>query len=175
MRKFFNTVVLIATFLSLDSCTTINGTLLGTYEPIKNITTDLDYEKTWEKIVDLFAELAIPISVIDKESGIITSNEAVFGPDVVTMEFKYGHIFPDPDKWFVVPYNNRAWGYGAKCMFNIRLKKTDNGKTNVQVYFHNLIGNYEYRSIQDNNKYPIGCKCKSTGEFEKLLMQWLQQ
>lgn len=173
MKRFFTIAALAATLLSLNSCTSINRVFLGKYDPVKSATIDLEYDKAWERVVDLLAELAIPIGVIDKESGIVTSSEAVFVQDVVGMENKYGHILPN--MWFVVPYNNRAWECGAKCFFNIRLKKLDNGKTYIQVNFNNLRGFYQYRTIEAEKKYPSTSACTSTGNFEKRLIEYLQE
>ena len=169
-----------AVLVSLNSCGTMSGPIIrGKYDPIKVATTDLGYEKVWEKVIDFFAEANIPIDVLDKSSGLISAKEIGFDNDRVTVEDKSGKI-ADADAWFVLPYAKNAVDGRAKCSFNIRVKSLDNGKTSIQINLSNITGYYDILWFNPSwlrkeileQTYPRDCV--STGAFEAAMLDYLK-
>lgn len=179
MKKFFNVVALAAILVSLNSCGTTAPVIRGTYAPVNAATSELEYEKVWEKVIDFFAENSIPVGVLDKTSGLISAKEIKFDNDLVTYEDVNGKMV-NPNAWFVVSYGKNVVGARADCSFNIRVKKLDEGGTSIQINLSNIVGYYdvEWYNIEWLRKeiakttYPR--ECRSTGKFEEALLNYLK-
>ena len=57
MKNLFSTVALVVVLLLLGSCATTQQGIRGFYAPTNVVTTDLEYEKVWSKVIDFFAPL----------------------------------------------------------------------------------------------------------------------
>ena len=181
MKNLFSTVALVVALLLLGSCATTQQGIRGFYAPTNVVTTDLEYEKVWSKVIDFFAESSIPIGVLDKSSGLITATSVSFGNKHVSVENKYGEII-NPEAWFVVPYfkGMTVVGGRAECSFNVRVKALENGKTTIQINLNNLVGYYDVQYFNSmtlrkeiiRNTYPR--ECQSTGKFEYALLNYLK-
>ena len=171
-RNCFNAWVIVTITLFLSSCAA-TCCIRGHYNPINNTTTKLDYDRVWDKVIDFFAESGIPIGVLDKSSGLITATSVEFGNKVVGVENREGYI-SNSQAWFVVPYNMNAVAGRAKCSFNVRLRKLDNGGTNIQVNLSNLVGYYDYKAYGAIIQNKEERQCVSTGKFEQSLINYLK-
>lgn len=142
--------------------------------------TDLSYEEVWVRVIDYFAIAGIPISTIDKASGLIVSSKVSF----VNNYTREVHGKPQNEKAYVViptvrgGFGNilepRAALTGDWEMFgdwNVRIKNSNN-KTMVSVNMLNLYCFYRVTGIiGSTTQIPI----KSTGVFEQSLLNYLTQ
>ena len=176
MKKLLSLTLLLVCLLGFNSCSTTQiYSIMGNYVPQNSVTTSTSFDKVWTKVVDFFAENSIPITTLSKESGLIVANDIPFGENVVSYEDASGQIV-NKNAWFVLPYAKQAIGARATGAFNVRIKTTDDGQTNIQINCSNLVGNYKIQYV-DNffqkqiiwNTYPR--ECKSTGVFEKTLLE----
>lgn len=158
----------------LYSCKTTDMlTLTGDY-PIINTTTTTDktFDEVWDNVIDYFAINGIPISILDKESGLIVSNKVSLKNNI-TME-KNGK--PLNDKAFIViPYAKNVIYMNAYSDFNVRVKKQD-GKITISVNLPNIVAERTTKPAWwQLVSTPKIVDAKSTGVFEKGLLSLLKQ
>ena len=154
MKKF----ILLLTIVIYSSCSP-SMRLVGQYNIVPySIDTNKSVETIWNNIVDWFFETQTPISLIDKDSGIITSSKIPL-LDNTTYE-----INGQPDittNYIVIP--NGAMNYTdirvhGRIMARVKL---ENGKTRISVF----LGDIECMRGQSY------IEAKSIGTFEK---NWLK-
>lgn len=161
----------------LSSCSTSIPMLKQEYNTSKSAVSKFDYDTTWSKVIDFFAENSIPITLIDKSSGIITASNVSVGETLVTHEDKNGEIL-NPNAWFVMPYVKGCLGNQAICGFNVRVTpvQNENDKVTVTVNLSYTSGEYivEFRDPMTFRKSRMTVKsklpCVSTGKFESDLL-----
>lgn len=173
MKKFF---LLLAGACLMSSCgTTLK--LSGSYPESNQYTeTSLPYDEVWSKIIDFFAVNGIPISTIDKTSGLIVASSMSFVNNY-TREDKQGNMI-NPDAYVVIPTVRGGFGNilepNAKITghwdmvgdWNVRIKNIDN-KTLINVNLLNVRCLYSTSGLYgSSSKIPI----RSTGKFEKMLL-----
>lgn len=142
--------------------------------------TDLSYEDVWSRVIDYFAIAGIPISTIDKSSGLIVASKVSF----VNNYTREVHGKPLDEKAYVVIPTVRG-GFGnilepsaaltgdwEMCGdWNVRVKHSNN-KTIVIVNMINLYCFYRvYGLMGSTTQIPI----KSTGVFEQSLLNYLTE
>lgn len=179
MKKLVFMFLAVASLL-LTSCGTPYK-IIGTYSDGNEFEeTSLSYEEVWSKIIDYFAVSGIPITNIDKSSGIIVSNNVSF-ENYYTREDKQGNLV-NPNAFVVIPTIKGGFGnilepnatltgewemYGD---WNVRIKPNGKGGTIVNVNLLNLRCFYGGRGMLGKTKIPI----KSTGIFEKMMLDYLK-
>jgi hypothetical protein len=138
------------------------------------MTTSSQFEKVWDKLIDLFAQKGLPIRIIDKSSGLITSDRALLP---TTVETKDGKL-KDPLAFIVVSqiYDPGTRKYSPISRYadvsgewNVRVKQTD-GQTTINV---NIV-NVKYQSwdaFHKVNRDVMLTEYQSTGVFEKLIAE----
>ena len=139
MKKIINCVMAVCLAMTLSSCVSTQAVIKGNYPILNSATTSTSYDQVWSNIIDFFAENSIPIGTIAKDSGLITATNVALDEAFVSYEDKNGQIV-NPDAWFVLPYNKDVVGGRATCSFNVRVKRMENGDTNIQVNLSNIIG-----------------------------------
>lgn len=160
-------MMLSASMLCFHSCAAYQlETLQGKYSSGMSVETDKPVDEVWEKVIDYFAMSAAPISLIDKESGLIVS-ERVICPATIERNgkpFSTGAFVVIPDYYSASGSmaKPRYWSLVATANFNVRIKVT-NRKTLIYV---NLYGMRVYDS-QTNRDWGYGA---STGVFEEDLL-----
>ena len=132
----------------------------------------------WDNIIDFFAENGIPIKNMDKQSGLIISDEFTIPTKYITGENENGNLI-NPNAWIASGYwNNGPYKLGphgdlipkCKVTFVVRIRQDVNAKIfvnlNVLDCNHFFKGNgtlpshtWEFNDVQ------------STGVFEKELIQ----
>ena len=119
-----------------------------TFDFTNQKTYDASFDKTWESVISIFAEANIPIVTLEKDSGLIVSdNLAASGGNYYCKTGFFDHI------------------RSPEGRFNVFVRKVSDGKTSVQI-------NSTYRAqlwFGDNLKG--WAKCVSTGELERLLFK----
>lgn len=132
-----------------------------------------DFEDTWDKAIDLFAQNGLSIRLIDKSSGLIISERALLP---YTRENRKGELI-NKDAWVVVDrVENKSTGKldpisSATGEWNIRIKK---GKTTTPIINVNLV-NIQVGVLAPPTKFEKGkiivipISSKSTGVFEKIV------
>ena len=174
------TKILMALFVSvfLTSCGSTPLLLKGEYPKVQTAETDLSKDEVWGKVIDYFSQEGIPINVIDKSSGLISSERMSF-LDVTTTENKDGELnnvnayivaLPVTAMFGnVLPLNNGR--YDVTASWNVRIKEYE-GKTLITINVVNLKGQYQNPPSQFS---PTGSivpvEVKSTGIFEKQLIE----
>lgn len=169
--------ILSLTFILL-SCGSLK--LRGTYPESGNyfIETSLSYDEVWDKIIDIFAQCGVPISNIDKTSGLIVSNNMSFINNY-TRETRTGSMI-NPSAYVVIPTVRGGFGnileptaaitgnWDMCGDWNVRIKKAENGKTLINVNLLNV------RCIYTSGMHATRVPIKSTGIFEKHIINILK-
>lgn len=159
--------------IALTSCSAPKSTLTGKYQDTPyQIETSKSLDETWSAIIDLFATKGLSIKIIDKSSGLITSNKTSFLFSY-TYENKQGQP-EDPNAFVVV--NKLKGGFGNTLNpqvltgeWNIRIKEV-NSKTVINVNLVNIIAQYTApRTTTYTAEHTYNLVAKSTGVFEKLI------
>ena len=163
--------------MMICSCGTLK--LVGNYPSTENYyaTTDASYDSVWDRVVDFFATSGVPITHIDKDSGLIISSKMSF---LNSYTLERNGVPEDPNAFVVIPIVRGGFGnilepravitgrwtmYGD---FNVRITICDGGKTMINVNLLNLTCLYYGSSLLGNTtRVPIA----STGVFEKSLLQ----
>jgi hypothetical protein len=172
----FSKLVLALLFLAtLTGCSSKMLPLKGRYlDPPFQIKTTKSFQQIWDNLIDLFAQKGLPIRIIDKNSGLITSDRAKLSS---TTEKKDGTLL-DPEAFIVVPqiynpgprkYYPISRGSDITGEWNVRVKET-NGETIINV---NIV-NVKYMAYDAYYKIPKEYSLttyKSTGVFEKLISE----
>lgn len=148
-----------------------------------NFKSDQSFEKTWDKLIDVFAQKGLSIHIIDKSSGIITCDASRL---TYTTEDKYGNV-GNTLAYIVVPtiiimqrrYPVASASYGAYASnaelysnavfgsWNVRIKANGNGSI-INVNISNI--NYaKALTLKSPSISTTLYDYKSTGIFEKEL------
>ena len=166
----------------ISSCASIR--LTGVY-PISGVSkeTTLNYEDVWNRVIDFFSTLGIPITTLDKSSGLIVTSGFSFVNDY-TREERGKPL--NEEAYVVIPTIRKGFGsiiepnstfpktdWTIMGDFNVRVK-IDGQKTIVNVNVVNLKCFYSTPGIYGSghtNHVPI----KSTGVFESFLLDYLTE
>jgi hypothetical protein len=141
--------------------------LQGKYQDTPfQIETSKSIDDIWSNIIDLFATQGLSIRIIDKSSGLITSDKTSFLL-FYSYEDKYGKLYK-PDAFIVLngiknflgEYLNPQIVEGE---WNVRVKRVEN-KTIINVNLINIFAKYTSPS---DPKTSYNLEAKSTGKFEQ--------
>lgn len=179
MRKIYVLSSLVIFLLLIGGCAPLR--LTGEYPDTHfSKETDLSYEEVWERVIDYFAIAGIPISTIDKSSGLIVSSKVSFVNNY-TREVNGKPL--DENAYVVIPTVRGGFGNILEPKaaltgdwemigdWNVRIKSINN-KTIVSVNMINLYCFYRVRGLMGNTtKIPI----QSTGVFERSLLNYLTE
>lgn len=174
MKKFIVALCIVGV---ITACSPMK--LTGVYPSTNHFGySDNSYEQVWAKVIDYFAIAGIPITTIDKSSGIIVSSKVSF-LNFYTREVKGVPL--DPNAYVVIPTVRGGFGNileptavitGDWTMvgdWNVRIKESG-GKIMVNVNLMNLDCYYTTSGLYGSTtKVPI----KSTGKFEQELLDYL--
>lgn len=160
---------------SFSSCSTLQ--LKGAYPESQHYTeTSLSQEEVWTNIIDFFATTGVPITTIDKSSGLIVSSKVSFlnnytrEKDGKPMNPKAYVVIPTVRGGFgniLEPTSKITGNWSMVGDWNVRIKST-NGKTQIYVNLMNMDCYYSTSGLYGNTtKIPI----KSTGVFEKEMIK----
>lgn len=171
MYKIFITIIC-ALFISSCGSSKLMP-LKGKYPDTPyQVKTSKSFEQVWDNLVDLFAQKGLSIKIIDKSSGLITSDKAIL---TRTIENKDGSL-QNPAAFIVVPqiYEPGPMRYVALAYdsdifgeWNVRIKEF-NGETIINVNIVNVQYSY-YDPSTKLTKQAFITTYKSTGVFEKLI------
>lgn len=162
------TLALIISLSLLYSCTVSKG-ISGTYQkgPYE-VTTSKSLDDAWGIVIDQFANHGYPISVIDKNSGIISSGVLDFS-DLSTSENSKGAIQNLGAYIVIENYQDpfRQYRTEVEGQWNVRVKEI-NGNTIVRINIVNLRAS----QINNHNNLRVAVlEARSTGNFEKDLAE----
>jgi len=123
-----------------------------------------DYDKVWESIIEAFAQNNVPIRTLDKNSGLVVSED-----QYVPFTTRYGTKIVDTE------YCDCGGGGSLQSYselsgkFNVFVKSLSASETEVQVNAF-----FKARVYNDLSGAPIGwLNCTSTGAFESKLFSVL--
>ena len=109
-----------------------------------------DFDRTWSAVIETFADLNLPISNMEKASGLIVTDWIDYGRDTSTMDCgKIGFPFIE---------------VGRRGKFNVFVKSDGNGGTVMRVS-----SSFEITSSYENN-VQRGV-CYSTGALENRIRE----
>ena len=163
----------------LFSSCSVGYKLTGNY-PItgESVLIDKTFEEVWSKTIDYFALNGVPISTIDKSSGLIVSSKM----DLTNSYSREsnGELL-NPKAYVVIPTVRGGFGnileptsaitgnWDMIGDFNVRIKNTDSNNILVNVNLLNL--NCFYSAGRSTVKIPIS----TTGVFEKEMIKYLSE
>lgn len=148
------------TFLS--SCYTwIPPRQLSNQDNVKFI--NKPYDQVWSSLVSYIGENNIPIKLMEKESGYISTEHNLFANS--NTNFCDCGYFKNPDDEFYVFKK-----YGATMNINIVVKKVEDSKTKVTC---NILFKGQPKSVVGVKDYTE--QCFSTGVFEKQLFMSISE
>jgi hypothetical protein len=119
---------------------------------------DKPFDKVWSSIVSYIGENGIPIKLMEKESGYISTEHSLFA-NSNTNYCDCGY-FKNPDEEYYIFKK-----FGATMNVNIVVKKLDDSKVKVTC---NTFYKGQPKSVVGVKDYYE--KCESTGVFEKMLL-----
>lgn len=162
----------------LIGCNVKTIPIKGSYlKPPYVLTTNSPFEQVWDKLIDLFAQKGLPIRIIDKSSGLITSDRAIL---TTTVETKDGKL-KNPTAFIVIPqvYDPGTRKYSPISKYsdvsgewNVRVKQSD-GQTTINVNIVNV--KYQtWDAYYKVNRDVILTEYQSTGVFEKLIAETIK-
>lgn len=171
MKKLLVSLILFCCFCSCEAPKMI---LKGNYQETPySVETSKSLEEVWSNIIDLFSTHGISIKIIDKSSGLITSDHTSFLNNY-TYEDEYGK--PINPNAYVVIYKLKN-GFGTPLPpdyiegdWNIRIKNID-GKTIINVNLVNLRSTFTTQASRYGPSSIINIPVKSTGVFEKVIAE----
>lgn len=178
MKKFLSITLMATAMLSLWSCSPKTYPLQGNYDnQNKFIETSSSFDDVWNKVIDYFAMNNIPISTLEKASGIISATQITIDDSAVAIEDKSGQIH-NQNAWIAVPYAKDRVGGTVTCSFNVRVRENDNGKIYIGINIGNIIcypkiefvNSFTFRKEILQTNYTVS-DCASTGLFEKQLLE----
>ena len=178
-------ILLLFSVVILSSCYSVKVTAIkGSYPNTPMIfNSDQTFEKTWDKLVDVFAQKGLSIHVIDKSSGIITCEASRL---TYTTEDKNGKV-NNASAYIVVPYiilmqrkypivsasygtnitSKEMYSNSVYGSWNVRIKANGAGSI-INVNISNI--NYSKAlTLKNPNIINTLYDYKSTGVFEKEL------
>lgn len=170
-------IKLIPLIFFVVGCTVQNVPLNGRYlEKPFEIITDKSFETVWSNIIDLFAQKGLSIKVIDKSSGLITSEKTSL---LSNYSFeKDNGLLENPDAWVVI---NRSTYAGTTLPpqvlsgeWNVRIKSIENNKTSININLTNINGSYRSAGGQYAAAMNVEYTGKSTGKFEQIILKLIQ-
>lgn len=167
MKKILIALVLICSMSSCFEATQIQGN----YSANNTFTSDRKIDSVWSSIIDLFSSKGISIKVIDKQSGLIVSENTSFMHQY-TFEGKDGKL-ENENAWVVVERRGNGWGGLVQPIkltgdWNIRVKELNN-KTLVTVNLTNIDASFYIGPTTYSSGVYRPLNCKSTGVFEKFI------
>ena len=181
MKLFFYSTVFIAL---LSSCSQKIIPPVGSYPttPII-ITSENSFDKSWDKLIDIFAQKGLSIKLIDRSSGLLVSNKTAL---IASMENKNG-IPINPSAYIIVPSITRngrkepisgtnAGPYATEKKiiandvfgeWNVRIKANGTGST-INVNINNITYDTYNSAAKMTVSSPLSFY-KSTGVFEEII------
>ena len=162
--KFLSMMLFLALSMCLFSCSSVK-TLQGYYENTYTIESSKSFDEVWDNVIDYFAQNAIPISMMEKDSGLIISTK-VSVPQTVEVNGKPY----DPNAFVVVPNYNIKNIATATMTFNVRVRKYDE-KIKVTVTTSDVQGYYWQLNTITLMSDKVAVNGSSTGVFERRLAE----
>lgn len=162
--KFLSMMLFLALSMCLFSCSSVK-TLQGYYENTYTIESSKSFDEVWDNVIDYFAQNAIPISTMEKDSGLIISKDVSVSQTVE----KDGKPF-NPNAFVVIPDYNIKNLPDATMTFNVRVRKYDD-KIKVTVTTFDVQGYYWHGNAMSMVIYKQPIEGKSTGVFERRLAE----
>lgn len=163
MRKFSTLIGIYFLLVSCSPLKPLRGSYYDSEKPF-TITTTKSVDEVWSKVIDLFATKGLAIKIIDKSSGLITSEKYSFlGTN--TTETENGTL-TNPSAWVVctVPKLDKLAG-----AWNVRVKSDGAGKTIININITNLEAQIIFPKSVYGYEKTMNYDVKSTGNFERLI------
>lgn len=171
-------------FVTLISCSAKIIPLKGQYPATPMIfNTENSFEKSWDKLIDIFAQKGLAIKLIDKSSGLLISERSLL---TATTENKEG-VIVNKTAFVVIPKiieNGATYTATGKIIdpskdkkknvsypvygeWNVRIKSSSSGST-VNVNINNVT--YDEYSNKAKMSFSKALNTyRSTGAFENLI------
>src|SRR3990172_2171609 len=150
--KIYNPQICILIFIVLFSCCAHTP---ANYNVQSKRIYDKNYDEVWASVISIFAEKNIPIKTIEKDSGIIVT-ENMNIPSSEFSAFNYVSKYCDcGSPGFLFIFKQFTGSY------NVFARKTSNDKTSVQL-------NTSFRASKfSGNNFIEWTNCATTGDLER--------
>lgn len=175
MKKLFyliNSIILIA---ALNSCMVQQKPLTPVSSETIVVESNLSKEKVWEKLVDYMATKGFNIKIIDKQSGLVVSEDYSFSNNQTHAD-KNGNLL-DSSAYVIVRDGKPAENILGQA--NIRIKDGINGGSIINVNIVNLRASsvrYVYNGMYNSKKEVITyAPVASSQVFEKFLAKKISE
>ena len=170
----------IALFLSITFllCNCVSKKIINNAPHSYSFTSDKSFDEVWSNVIDFISLKGVSIKNIDKESGLIVTDEYSLTGSY-TYEDKNGSL-KNPNAYVVLQKRKGGFGNTIKPDFihgnyNIRVKPEKNG-TSITINLVNLIAGVTVnKNIYGGGGNMVYYVVKSTNVFEKELAQKLNQ
>lgn len=156
----------------ITSCSPKVYNLQGNY-PSKSREVNLNFETVWSKTVDFLTTKEVPIKLIDKSTGLITT-ENINLTNVHSVESEIGEP-KRKDSYVVVGRvsNIQIYSYSMKGAWTLRVTKVSDSKTLISLILSNasafVRGHVPFGGDNETVYIPIS----STGVFENELFDFI--
>lgn len=164
-RKLF---VLLALALTQISCVGV-PLLHGIYVRNNVVETIKNYDEVWDDVIDFFANAGIPISTLEKESGLIVAQGITFGSEQITKESKTNYEPLSKSAYIVIPNKFLFGDVSATADFNVRVRNQAD-KVVITINLLNINANYLIVNPMTLRSTKTEVPAKSTGVFERELL-----
>lgn len=161
----------------IAGCSVQNVPLKGQYpdKPFE-ITTNKSMDIVWSNIIDLFAQKGLSIKVIDKSSGLITSEKTSF---LNNYSYESSSGTPEnPNAWIVISKQS----YGGTVLnpqklsgeWNVRIKSSGDNQTRININVTNIEGTYYAAQTQYTPVMNLTYDGRTTGKFEQMIAEYVK-
>lgn len=123
-----------------------------------------DYNETWEAVNDVLTEFELPIKVIEKESGVVTT-------EFVSSGRRYVFFGNKDDAGREISH----LAIKTKYYLQIRVQQAEGGKTRVNIIPHVEYMRYQWNSSLHRSVAVGWESCKSHGDIEQEFYDALNQ
>lgn len=185
-KRFMKRWVPLVFLFALFSCSVKNYPLKGEYPATPMVfNSENSFDKTWDKLVDVFAQKGLSIKIIDKSSGLIisTNSKMPATPEniqtlkpinsnayIVVPSYKMnGRMYPISGMNVLYPgtKNEKRIYNDVLGEWNVRIKPNGSGST-INVNITNVTY-YTYNYATKSTSLSLLNDYRSTGVFEKIL------
>lgn len=162
--------VLILLFTSIIGCS--GYTPPKTYNVVNETTISKSFDVVWEKTIEWFATHNTPIKIMDKNSGLITTDYNL----TVEMAGNYMDCGEGGSAYYVFASSNQKLE-NPMGNFNVLIKKVDenNTKATINVFFSCLLNTYTSTTYGTSPSSSEKINCNSKGVLERQIIEYLNK
>ena len=164
LGKIQSILTLLLASALLSACAQLEKSPPSVYSFERSQVFEMNFNDTWTRAVDWFAQSNIVLDKIERDSGLLTARHRLLTTD----------RYLDCGEISVTGTSLRGETLDRLGSLNVTVRDRGN-QTLVNV---NFFGEFDYRAIDDwNPRVPIVAsgRCESTGELEQSILEYIGQ